>query len=198
MSERQVHTQQQRENPEPEEGRNPMPWFVILLTALLFAFGVVYIASTTLNNAPTWGDSRTVVDLQGPTSAAAGATVDGAAVFSTRCAACHQANGQGLPGVFPPLAGSEWVAGKQQALAAIVLHGVNGKLTVNGNMYNGTMPAFKDQLHDAEIAAVLTHIRSAWGRQAEAVTADAVAQARKNTEAQAEPYNGDIGLAALK
>jgi mono/diheme cytochrome c family protein len=165
---------------------------------MLFDISVDYIASTTLNNPPTWGDSRTVADLQGPTSAAAGATVDGAAVFSTRCAACHQANGQGLPGVFPPLAGSEWVAGKEHALAAIVLHGVNGKLTVNGNMYNGTMPSFKDQLHDAEIAAVLTHIRSAWGRQAEAVTADAVAQARKDTEAQAEPYNGDVGLAALK
>lgn len=198
MSEPEIHTQQERENPEPEEGTNPMPWFVILLTAVLFAFGVVYIARTTMNNAPAWGDSRTVADLQGPAPAAAGAAVDGAAVFSARCAACHQSSGQGLPGVFPPLAGSEWVAGKAHTVAAIVLHGVNNTMTVKGNTYNGAMPAFKDQLQDAEIAAVLTHVRGAWGNQADAVTADTVAQVRKDTEAQAEPYNGDAGLAALK
>lgn len=198
MSEPEIHTQQQRENPEPEEGRNPMPWFVIVLTALLFAFGVIYIVRTTLTNAPTWGDGRTVADLQGPAPAAAGAAVDGAAVFSARCAACHQASGKGLPGVFPPLAGSEWVVGKEHLLAAVVLHGISGELTVKGTTYNGAMPAFKDQLQDAELAAVLTHIRSAWGNQADAITADAVAQARKDTEAQAEPYHGDAGLAALK
>lgn len=198
MSEPDIHTQQQRENPEPEEGKNPMPWFVILLTALLFAFGVVYIARTTLNNASTWGDSRTVADLQGPPVPAAGAAADGAAVFNTRCAACHQATGMGLPGVFPPLAGSEWVVGQEHTVVAILLHGINGKLTVNGNSYNGAMPAFKDQLQDAEIAAVLTHLRSTWGNQADAVTADAVAQVRRDTASQAEPYNGDAGLAALK
>lgn len=195
MSEPEIHPQQQRENPEPEEGANPMPWFVISLTALLFVFGVVYIARTTLNSAPAWGDSRTVADLQGPAAAAA---VDGAAVFSARCAACHQASGQGLPGVFPPLVGSEWVAGKEHTLVAIVLHGINGKLIVKGDTYSGAMPTFKDQLQDTEIAAVLTHVRSSWGNQADAVTADTVAQVRKDTEAQAEPYNGDAGLAALK
>lgn len=198
MSEPEIHSQQQRENPEPEEGKNPMPWFVIVLTAALFVFGMVYIARTTLNQPSTWGDSRTMADLQGPAPAAAGAAVDGAAVFSARCAACHQNTGLGLPGVFPPLAGSQWVAGTGHTLAAIVLHGISGKLTVNGNTYNGAMPAFKDQLTDAEIAAVLTHIRSTWGNQADAVTADTVDQVRKDTAAQAGPYDGDAGLAALK
>ncbi|MEO8280946.1 MAG: cytochrome c [Ideonella sp.] len=198
MSEPEIHTQQERENPEPEEGANPMPWFVILLTAVLFAFGVVYIARSSLSNVPSWGDSRTVADLQGPAAAAPGAAVDGTAVFAARCAACHQATGQGLPGVFPPLVASEWVTGKEHTLAAIVLHGINGKLTVKGNAYNGAMPAFKDQLQDAEIAAVLTHVRNSWGNQAEAVTAETVAQVRKDTEAQAAPYDGDAGLAALK
>lgn len=198
MSEPEIRTQQQRENPEPEEDTNPMPWFVILLTAVLFAFGAVYIARTTMNNTPDWGDSRTVADLQGPAPAAAGTAVDGAAVFTARCAACHQASGQGLPGVFPPLAGSEWVTGKAHILAAIVLHGVNHAMTVKGKTYDGAMPAFKDQLQDAEIAAVLTHVRGAWGNQADAVTADTIAQVRKDTEAQAGPYAGDAGLAALK
>ncbi|MBP6503475.1 MAG: cytochrome c [Rhodoferax sp.] len=198
MSEPEIRSQQQRENPEPEEGKNPMPLFVVALTAVLFVFGMVYIARTTLNQPSTWGDGRTVADLQGPAPAAVGATVDGAAVFSTRCAACHQTTGLGLAGVFPPLAGSEWAIGKEHTLAAIVLHGINGKLTVKGNTYTGAMPAFKDQLPDAEIAAVLTHIRSTWGNQADAVTADTIGQVRQDTAAQGGPYDGDAGLAALK
>ena len=198
MSDPDIHIQQERENPEPQEGANPVPWFVIVLAALLFGFGVVYIARTTLNVPSSFGDSRTLADLQGAAPAAAGAAVNGAAVFAAHCAACHQATGQGLPGVFPPLAGSEWVAGKQHTLAAIALHGINGRLTVKGNTFNGAMPAFRDQLQDAEIAAVLTHVRSTWGNQADAVMADTVAQVRKDTQAQAEPYNGDAGLAALK
>ena len=83
-------------------------------------------------------------------------------------------------------------------MAAIVLHGINGKLTVKGNTYTGAMPAFKDQLPDAEIAAVLTHIRSTWGNQADAVTADTIGQVRQDTAAQGGPYDGDAGLAALK
>ncbi len=193
-----IHAQQQRENPEPEEGANPMPWFVILLTAVLFVFGVIYITRTSLDNPPIWGDGRSVADLQGAAPAAVGAAVDGAAVFSARCVACHQATGAGLPGVFPPLAGSEWVAGKAETLVAILLHGISGPLTVKGSSYSGAMPAFKDQLGDAEIAAVLTHIRATWGNQAELITADTVTKVRKETAAQAAPYQGDAELAAMK
>lgn len=193
-----IHPQQARENPEPQEGSNPMPWFVILLTALLLAFGVLYIARSAITNAATWGDGRSAAELQGPAPAAAGAVVDGAAVFASRCVACHQATGAGLPGVFPPLAGSEWVAAKEATLAALVLHGVNGTLTVKGSTYNGAMPAFGGQLQDAELAAVLTHIRSQWGNTAAAVSADTVASVRKETAARSEPFKGDVELAPLK
>ena len=124
--------------------------------------------------------------------------VDGAAVYASRCVACHQATGAGLPGVFPPLAGSEWVVGKAHTLAAVVLHGVEGPLTVKGNTYNGVMPAFAAQLSDDELAALLTHIRSEWGNTAEPVTAEAVAAVREETAARTTPYNGDAELAALK
>ncbi len=194
----QPHPQQARENPEPEEGSNPMPWFVILLTASLLAFGVVYIARSDLTDPPAWGDGRSVADLQGAPPVAAGAAVDGAAVYAARCVACHQASGAGLAGVFPPLVASEWVDGKASTLAAILLHGINGPLTVKGNAYNGAMPAFGAQLQDAEIAAVLTHIRSQWGNAAEAITADAVAQVRKDTVTQTAPYKGDADLTAMK
>ncbi len=198
MKSDQPHPQQARENPEPEERSNPMPWFVILLTALLLGFGVVYIAQSDLTDPPAWGDGRSVADLQGAAPVAAGAAVDGAAVYASRCAACHQATGAGLAGVFPPLVASEWVTGKPSTLVAVVLHGINGPLTVKGNTYNGAMPAFGAQLQDAEIAAVLTHIRSQWGNAAEAITADVVAQVRKDTEGQTAPYKGDADLAAMK
>jgi mono/diheme cytochrome c family protein len=198
MSTPEIHAQQQRENPEPEEGKNPMPWFVLLLTALLLAFGVVYIATSKIDTVAAWGDGRTLAELQGAAPAAAGAAVDGAALYASRCAACHQATGAGLPGVFPPLAGSEWVLGKDTTAAAIVLHGINGPLTVKGKTYSGAMPAFKDQLQDAEIAALLSHLRSQWGNQAAAVSAETVAAVRKETEARTEPFKGDAELAPLK
>lgn len=189
-----VLPQQQREHPEPQEGSNPMPWFVIVLTALLMAFGVLYIARSDIADAPALGDGRSSVDLQGSPTAAAGTTLDGAAVYASRCVACHQAGGAGLPGVFPPLAGSEWVAGKEATLIALVLHGASGPLTVKGHTYNGAMPAFGAQLQDAELAAVLTHLRSHWGNTAAPVTADAVAAVRKDTAARTEPFKGDAEL----
>lgn len=198
MKPAEIHPQHVREHPEPREGSNPMPWFVMLLTALLMTFGVVYIARSTLGNAPAWGDGRSAPELQGAAPARAGAVVDGAAVFASRCAACHQTSGAGLPGVFPPLAGSEWVTGKPTTLAALVLHGAGGVLTVKGNAYNGVMPAFGAQLQDAELAAVLTHIRSQWGNTAAPVSTDTVAAVRQATAARTEPFKGDAELASLK
>lgn len=198
MKPAEIHPQQQRENPEPQEGSNPMPWFVIVLTALLMAFGVVYISRSTIANAPALGDGRSTAELQGAAPAAAGAAVDGATVYASRCLACHQAGGAGLPGVFPPLAGSEWVTGKETTLAALVLHGVSGALTVKGSTYQGAMPAFGAQLQDAELAAVLTHIRSRWGNAAAPVTTETVAAVRKQTAARTEPFKGDAELMPLK
>lgn len=193
-----IHPQQARENPEPQEGTSPVPWFVIGLTAALLVFGVVYIARSGLTTSSQWGDGRSSAELQGAAPAAAGAAVDGAAVFAARCVACHQASGAGLPGVFPPLAGSEWVLGKASTLAALVLHGASGPLTVKGGRYDGAMPAFGAQMNDAELAAVLTHIRSSWGNGAAPVDAATVAGVRQDTAARSEPFKGDAELLPMK
>lgn len=198
MKPAEIHPQQQRENPEPQEGSNPMPWFVIALTALLLGFGVLYIARSPIVNGPAMGDGRSAAELQGAAAVAGGAAVDGAAVYASRCVACHQASGAGLPGVFPPLAGSEWVAGKATTLIALVLHGASGSMTVKGSTYNGAMPAFGAQLQDAELAAVLTHVRRQWGNSAAPVGAETVATVRKETAARTEPYKGDAELMPLK
>lgn len=198
MTTPEILPQQERENPEPVEGANPTPWFIIALVIALFIFGVVYIMRTTLNTPSAWGDLRTASDLQGTPKLAAGAAVDGAAVFASHCAACHQATGAGLPGVFPPLAGSDWVASKESTLIAIVLHGINGPLTVDGKPFSGSMPAWGTQLQDPEIAAVLTYVRSHWGNTGGPITAETVAAVRKDTASRSEPFKGDSELDALK
>ncbi len=126
-------------------------------------------------------------------STTAEAQKTGAEVYAT-CSACHQANGQGVPGAFPPLAGSEWVNGKGDIPIAIVLHGLQGPLTVKGQKYNGVMAPWGTTFNDDQIAAVVTYIRSQWGNKAPAVTKADVARVRAATKAQ----KGALTEAALK
>jgi mono/diheme cytochrome c family protein len=160
------------------------------------AFGVVYIAYSDVDTPSSLGDGRTRAELAREPQASV-SKVDGAALFASMCVACHQATGQGLPGVFPPLAGSEWVTGKETTLAAIVLHGVSGPLTVKGANYSGAMPAFKEQLDDAQIAAVLSHLRSQWGNGSAAVEVPIVAKVREATKSRNGPFAGGEELEAL-
>ncbi|RTG95915.1 cytochrome C biogenesis protein CcsB [Thermus scotoductus] len=93
------------------------------------------------------------------------AQADGAKLYA-QCAGCHGANGQGIPGAFPPLAGhmAEILSkqGGREYLIKVLLWGLQGQIEVKGMKYNGLMPSFS-QLKDEEIAAVLNHIATAWG-----------------------------------
>lgn len=186
---------QERENSEPEERIRPMPVLAIVITLAMVLFGVVYIMTSEPFGTPELGDRRTVADLSGPVPAAAGAAVDGKAVFAAQCAACHQATGKGLPGVFPPLDGSEWVLGDARTVANILLHGITGKITVAGVEYSGAMPAFQ-QLGDAELAAVASHIRNEWSNKAEPLPASLFEQERK-ASTRTTPFEGGEALKAL-
>ena len=106
------HRAQERENADPAERIRPVPLMAAAITLAMVLFGVGYIFLSDPFGNSSLGDRRTVADLSGPAPAAAGAAVDGKALFAAQCAACHQATGQGLSGVFPPLAGSEWVTGE--------------------------------------------------------------------------------------
>lgn len=105
----------------------------------------------------------------------------GEKIFNQICFACHQASGQGLPGVFPPLAGSDFLMADPKRAAGIVLHGLQGEVVVNGVPYNQVMPP--QNLTDQEVANVLTFVMNSWGNQHEAVHADLVAEARSATPA---------------
>jgi cbb3-type cytochrome c oxidase subunit III len=107
----------------------------------------------------------------------AAATPDGKAIFLANCAACHQATGVG-GGPFPPLAGNADVtAADTSTLITTLLNGRSGPIVVGGRTYGGVMPAWKGQLSNAQIAAVITYIRSAWGNSAASVSEDQVSSA---------------------
>ena len=114
--------------------------------------------------------------------AAAGASSsDDKAPFVSKCSSCHQANGAG-GGPYPPLAGNADVTSADTAnLILSVLNGRSGPIQVNGKTYSGTMPAWKDQLSNDDIAAVLTYVRAAWTNKAAVVTSDQIALARNPT-----------------
>ncbi len=100
----------------------------------------------------------------------------GANVFASNCVACHQAEGQGIPGAFPPLAKSDFLnADKQRAIGAVI-QGLTGEVTVNGNKFNSVMPALA--LNDEDAANVLSYVYSAWGNSGQEVTPAEVAKVR--------------------
>jgi mono/diheme cytochrome c family protein len=183
--------------PEPYESNHPVPWYVIVLVAGLFVWAIGYIWLNYSDAPSSLGDHRVAADFA-VAKADKGGVIDGGQVYTSHCLACHQATGQGLPGVFPPLAGSEWVNGKASTMIQIVLHGINGSLTVKGATYKGQMPTFKDQLSDAEIAAVISHVRTSFGNSAGKVTADDVKAERAKTKDHTAPWNGNADLDKLK
>jgi cbb3-type cytochrome c oxidase subunit III len=193
-----VSPQESRENPDPRESERAVPHVLWILTILLVAWCSFYIVRSNSAAPAEYGDQRTLSDLQPkPKTAGAAPSANGAAIFAARCAACHQAGGTGLPGTFPPLAGSNWVKGTDTAVVQILLHGVQGTLTVNGVTYNGAMPAFGSQLSDAEIAAVITYVRGQWGNNAGPVDAALVSTQRATTAARGDPWHGDSDLTNL-
>ncbi|MES3014231.1 MAG: cytochrome c [Pseudomonadota bacterium] len=188
------HRAQQRETTEPSERSRPIPLIVALITLAVVLTGVLYILFSEPFGPADLGDRRTLADLR-PAVVRPGQGADGQQVFNANCVACHQATGKGLPGVFPPLDGSEWVTGDARVLANIVLHGVTGEISVAGQTYKGAMPAFA-QLGDAELAAVLSHVRSAWSNKSAAIKADLIAAERK-ASARTTPFAGGDELKAL-
>ncbi|WP_174273168.1 c-type cytochrome [Sphingomonas bacterium] len=105
-----------------------------------------------------------------PAGAAIAAAPNGAAVFAANCAACHQAQGQGIPGAFPTLARNKFVVGDPKLVAATLLNG------------RGGMPSFKDGLKDDQLSAVASFVRSSWGNKAPAIPPATFAAVRNGSK----------------
>jgi mono/diheme cytochrome c family protein len=154
-------------------------------------------------DAPAPADSATTTEDAAPATDAAtppaadvpvvASNARGEAVYTSNCVSCHQPTGMGLPGAFPPLAGSEWVTGTVDRPIAIVMHGLQGPITVAGNEYNSMMTPWGvgSPLSDDDLAAVLTYVRSSWGNAASAVTADDVARVKAATSSRTGMWTAD-------
>jgi nitrite reductase (NO-forming) len=105
----------------------------------------------------------------------------GKALYAGTCSVCHQDDGKGLPGVFPPLMASDYLAAHaKEDIVRIVLNGLTGPVKVNGQDYNSVMPPMS-QLTDDEVANILTYVQTGFGNQGERVLKDEVAKIRAAT-----------------
>lgn len=185
-----------REPALDEEGAEPPPLWLWVAIFGVILFSVFYLGAFV-------GDYSDRVDFTaGPwlrpevsdAEAPAVVRVSGEQIYASRCQTCHQASGEGLAGVFPPLNRSPWVTDDAGVFTRILLHGMQGPVEVRGNVYNGVMPAFPN-LSDAELAAVITHVRQAWENSASEVTAEEVAAVREATAGRTQSWRAEELLA---
>lgn len=124
----------------------------------------------------------------------------GGVLFEARCATCHQANGSGIENAVPPLDGSEFVRANPKIITQILLHGIQGPITVAGKIYDGNMPSFASVMSDQEIASVATYVRRAWSNRAPPVSPALVAEERSRFPQMNRSWAGGaelVGLAAI-
>ncbi|MFM6955099.1 MAG: c-type cytochrome [Ignavibacteria bacterium] len=104
----------------------------------------------------------------------------GQAVYSEYCKTCHQANGQGLSTVYPPLAGSDYVKTKgAKVVTDNVVNGLKGAITVNGKKFNNVMTPLPAKYTNADAAAVITFVLNSWGNNGGIVSEADVKKVRK-------------------
>ncbi|MDI6401376.1 cytochrome c [Balneolaceae bacterium ANBcel3] len=167
-----------KEEQIPEEGNERGPWWMYAIIIGTLAFGFFYMGRYLgeISHHP-----HVLFTDRGP-AVAEEAVFDpmetGRRVYTRVCQACHQQNGAGVAGAFPPLAGSEWVSGDPQIPVLLVLHGLEGEIVRNGTTYNAPMPGFGRLLSDEEIAGVVTYIRNSFGNEASEVTPEDVEEIR--------------------
>lgn len=122
----------------------------------------------------------------------------GEAVYRANCAACHQPDGKGLPGAFPPLAASDYLGSRKPPdVASLVLKGITGEITVNGNKYNNVMPA-QSHLSDADIAAAINYIYASWGNKGGSIAEKDVASLRKELAVSQDKAQGETHSATTQ
>jgi len=164
--------------PTRAETPAPIPTWAWVAVILVIAWSMYY-GIRQWRPGPQYAETPTYRTISGGAEEEESEESHGAELYRTSCASCHQNNGQGIPGSFPPLAGDPVVIAKDPGeQIRIVLFGKKGGM-INGVSYSAQMPAWAGQLSDAEVAAVINHERTSWGNNAPTVTADIVAKIRK-------------------
>src|ERR1700726_1247771 len=193
----QVHAAIQREKREPRVGLEPLSIWLIAVYGLAVFFGGAYLGRYSGNFS---GDGLDPPGGPPPTKKGGGPQGEqqqaeltphdrGKKIFAANCQTCHQANGLGVPGQYPPLTGSEFTTGGSHRPAMIVLKGLQGPVTVKGQKFGrAVLQPWDKTLTDQRIADVLTYERSEWGNNASPVTAEQIAALRKELANHPESY----------
>lgn len=207
-----VHAILLREKEEPSEGFSPMPLFMLgFVSAMIFLVSVYAVhyrggigpesqGGLSFRDASLVYDHRYVAGSgadAGPVELTPEQMVAAGRRHYQTCVACHQANGAGVAGVYPPLVGSDWVVGSEERLIRVLLHGLTGPIQVKGNTYNQLMPAFGRvpgggyNWSNERIAQVLSFIRQEWGNEAGPITTEQVAEVFRTEAARNKPWTQD-------
>src|SRR5436305_1632216 len=194
----QVHAAVQREKREPRVGAEPLSIWLIAVYGLAVFFGGAYLGRYSGNFSgealdPYGGEPQAMKKVAGPQGEQQQAELSprdrGKKIFSANCQTCHQANGLGVAGQYPPLAGSEFTTGGSRRPAMIVLKGLQGPVTVKGQKFGAAvMQPWDKTLTDQKIADVLTYERSEWGNNASAVTGEQISALRKELASHPESF----------
>ena len=195
---RDAHAAIVREKVEPRIGREPLSLWLIAVYGLAVFFGGAYLGryagSFSGDGLDYLGGAPRIAKKAGggggqEQAAELTPAERGAKIYSANCATCHQANGLGVAGQYPPLDGSDIVNGGARRHVMIVLKGLQGPVTVKGQRYgSAVMQPWEKTLNDQKIADVVTYERSAWGNKAAPVTAEGVGALRKELAGRAESY----------
>lgn len=198
-----LHAAVKREKADLEPGHEPAPLWVLFLFMIVaiiaggqlgpmtggFSFEVSnpFSIAQAGDPRPGGGDGAAAAD---PFQTAMKKGASGYAV----CGGCHQGNGNGIPGQFPPLAGSEWVTGGTERLVRVVQHGLTGAITVKGQGYNtpGGMQAFGAAMSAGDLANVLTYIRNSWGNEGTMITKEMVEKVRADEKRTAQWTSAEL------
>jgi mono/diheme cytochrome c family protein len=152
-----------------------IPFILILYVACSLTFKICYGIQTVKEDEPA---VKTAYNTNTVPAASQGDQNPGLELYNKYCLSCHQADGGGVRGMFPPLAGNNKITGPSDDLIRIVLFGLQGPVEVNGRDYNQRMPA-QNYLSDKQIADILSYIRNTWGNKAATVSPAEVGKVRK-------------------
>ena len=194
-----LHAAANRENADLATGSKPAPTWVIFLGMIVAIIGGGQLGVMTGGFDFETSNPFAFAKASDPRPKDAGGDAGGDAFQIAMkkgaggyavCGGCHQGNGLGIAGQFPPLAGSEWVLGGTERLVRVVQHGLTGAITVNGANYNtpGGMQGFGAAMSAGDLANVLTYIRNTWGNEASMITKEMVEAVRAKEGSRATQW----------
>lgn len=187
-----------RELPDPIEGNQALPpWLLITFAAIICFAGVYFGIYHGGFDGLVYNESDSTPELFSSKKSGASTVVQPAAELSlveqgkaiySNCQPCHQASGLGIAGQFPPLVAADYVNGSEKRLIAILLKGLGGPIKVGEATYNGAMPAWEKALSDKKIAAVASYVRATWGNTAPEISEAKVAALKKQLADRSAPW----------